>query len=320
MRHSIDNNPLIHSSFYLGYNDSMFVIAGSSNSQLAAEIGQLLGVDSIPVKIDQFPNGEKRVQIRKDVHGQNVVLVQSFSQPADEYIVEFLLITDALERMGARHINAVIPWMGYSLQDKVFRSGEPLSAKVVADLVSASYVKRVLLLDLHNQSIPGFFSVPTRLLTGLELFARHCQKAFEGESLVVASPDFGGLKRAREFAKVLDVELVNIDKQRDLKTGRVTATSVHGEVNSKTVLVFDDCIVGGGTVVETAKILKEQGASSVHFLATHGIFVNDSLQKIQQSVVDSVVVTNSIEHKQLVAKVAEISVAELFAESLRQWM
>ena len=113
----------------------MFVISGSSNPQLAAEIAQLMGLESIPIEIGVFPNGEKRIQIEKDVHGQNIVLVQSFSSPADEFIMEFLLMADALERMGARHINAVIPWMGYSLQDKVFKNGEPLSAKVVADLV-----------------------------------------------------------------------------------------------------------------------------------------------------------------------------------------
>ena len=298
----------------------MFVISGSSNPQLAAEIAQLMGLESIPIEIGVFPNGEKRIQIEKDVHGQNIVLVQSFSSPADEFIMEFLLMADALERMGARHINAVIPWMGYSLQDKVFKNGEPLSAKVVADLVSQSYVKRVLLLDLHNMSIPGFFSVPTRQLSALELFAEHIDKTFEHAKLVVASPDFGGLKRAREFAKKLDVNLVNIDKQRDLHTGQVTATSVHGDVNNKIVIIFDDSVVSGGTVIETAKLLKEQGANSVHFLATHGLFVNDSQNKIQQSEVDSVLVSNSIQHASLVPKITELSVASLFAESLTHWL
>ncbi|MBP9781211.1 ribose-phosphate pyrophosphokinase [Candidatus Woesebacteria bacterium] len=298
----------------------MFVISGSSNPQLAIEIAQLMGLESVPVEIGVFPNGEKRIHIQKDVHGQNIVLVQSFSSPADEYIMEFLLLVDALERMGARHINAVIPWMGYSLQDKVFNNGQPLSAKVVADLVSQSYIKRVLLLDLHNQSIPGFYSVPTRQLSALELFAEHIKKTFDHEKLVIASPDFGGLKRAREFAKKLDLDLVNIDKQRDLRTGQVTATSVHGDVANKIVVLFDDCIVGGGTVVETAKLLKDQGAKSVHFLATHGIFVNESQNKIQQSEVDSVLVTNSIQHPTLVPKITELSVASLFVDSLKQWL
>lgn len=298
----------------------MFVISGSSNQQLATELAKELNLKVIPVKIDKFPNGEKKVQIQEDIHGQNVILLQSFSTPADEYIMEFLLLTDALERMGARHINAVLPWMGYSLQDKVFRSGEPLSAKVVADLVSQSYVKRVLLLDLHNQSIPGFFSVPTRQLSALSLFAQYCSASYQPEEIIVASPDFGGLKRAREFANTLGVDLVNIDKQRDLKTGAVTVTGIHGSVEGKTVILFEDCIVAGGTVIETAKILKEKGAKQVHFLATHGIFVKDSQERIQASDVDSVVITNSIEHNHLAAKISKISVAPLFAESLRQWM
>jgi len=298
----------------------MFVISGSSNPQLAAEIAQLMGLESVPVEIGVFPNGEKRINIQKDVHGQNIVLVQSFSTPADEFIMELLLLADALERMGARHINAVIPWMGYSLQDKVFKNGEPLSAKVVADLVSQSYIKRVLLLDLHNMSIPGFYSVPTRQLTALELFADHIKNTFELDRLVVASPDFGGLKRAREFAKKLDVNLVNIDKQRDLRTGQVTATSVHGDVKDKIVILFDDSVVSGGTVIETAKLLKDRGAKSVHFVATHGLFVNESQLKIQQSEVDSVLVTNSIQHDSLVPKITEISVASLFSESLTHWL
>lgn len=300
--------------------EDMFVISGSSNPQLAVEIAQLMGLELVTVEIGVFPNGEKRINIQKDVHGQNIVLVQSFSAPTDEYIMEFLLLADALERMGARHINAVIPWMGYSLQDKVFRNGEPLSAKVVADLVSQSYIKRVLLLDLHNMSIPGFYSVPTRQLSALELFADHIEKTFEHDKLVIASPDFGGLKRAREFAKNLDVDLVNIDKQRDLRTGQVTATSVHGDVKDKIVILFDDSVVSGGTVIETAKLLKEQGANSVHFLATHGLFVNDSQNNIQQSTVDSVLVTNSIQHASLVPKITELSVASLFAESLKHWL
>ena len=299
---------------------SMIVVSGSSNRELGQEIADLLGIEVALADIGVFPNGEKRVQIHGNLVGQNVILVQSFSEPADQYILEFLLLTDALERMGVRHINAVIPWMGYSLQDKVFRSGEPLSAKVVANLISQSYTKRVLLMDLHNQSIPGFFSVPTHLLSADSVFSEYVLDSFSKEKVVVASPDFGGLKRAREFSKAVDVPLVNIDKQRDLKTGAVTATSVHGDVENKIVVVFDDCIVGGGTVIETAKILKEKGAESVHFFATHGIFVNQSQVHIQESLVDSVLITNSIAHAELVPKIKSLSVAEIFAKTLRQWL
>lgn len=297
----------------------MLLLSGSSNPNLAAEIAQALDITQLAVNINKFPNDEKRVWITDDVIGQNIVLVQSFTQPVDEHIMEFILLADALERAGARHVHAVIPWLGYSLQDKIFRPGESLSAKVIADLVSNAYVKRLLLLDLHNNSIPGFFSIPTRLISSVELFATYVENKFAHTNMVVASPDFGGLKRARDFAVRLDTDLVNIDKQRNLKTGEVTASEVHGDVKGRTVMLFDDCIVGGGTVIETAKLLKEEGAVAVHFLATHGLFVGDAQDKIAASDVDSIVITNSIQHASLTGKITSLSAAPLFAESLQAW-
>lgn len=274
----------------------------------------------VNAEIRTFPNGEKYVRILDQVVGEDVVLVQSFNQPVDEHLIEFILLADALERGGAREVHAVIPWLGYSLQDKLFLSGEALSAKVCADLISNSYIKRVILLDLHNHSIPGFFSIPTQVLSSLELLAQQIEGSVDYSKLVVASPDFGGLKRAREFAKRLNAPLINIDKQRDLITGQVQATALHGDAHGKTVVVFDDCIVGGGTVAETAKVLKENGAESVTFVATHGLFVGDGQTIVQDSPVDSVLVTNSIKHDQLAAKITQISVADLFASSIKQWL
>jgi ribose-phosphate pyrophosphokinase len=229
-------------------------------------------------------------------------------------------MADALERLGARHINAVIPWMGYSLQDKVFRPGEPIAAKVIANLVSNAHIKRVFLLDLHNSSTPGFFSIPSEHLTALSLFAEFVQNNVQGE-YIVASPDFGGLKRARSFATLLGVPLTNIDKHRDLTTGEVTAVSVQGEtVSGKTVVLFDDCIVSGGTVVECAKILKEQGANRVIFCATHGLFVGEAFAKLADPAIDQVVVTDSIAHAELPAKILQLPVAPLFSDAIRSWM
>jgi ribose-phosphate pyrophosphokinase len=229
-------------------------------------------------------------------------------------------MTDALERLGARHINAVIPWLGYSLQDKVFRPGEPIAAKVIANLVSTAHIKRVFLLDLHNSSTPGFFSIPSEHLTALHLFASYIRNTVTGP-YVVASPDFGGLKRARTLANELGVELAKIDKHRDLTTGEVTAIDVQGEsIVDKTVVIFDDCIVSGGTVVESAKILKQQGAHQVIFCATHGLFVGEAFAKLADSAIDQVVVTDSIAHHNLPAKIVQLPVAPLFGEALRSWM
>lgn len=298
----------------------MKLISGSSNPAFAKSLASALNVPMLETEISKFSNGEKRVRVLGEAKGQNIVLVQSFSQPVDEHIMETLLLIDALERLGCRHINVIIPWMGYSLQDKVFREGEPISAKVVADLISSAYAKRVYILDLHNTSIPGFFALPTHHLTAETLFAEYVEKTFSSEETIVASPDFGGLKRARHFAKNLGVDLVNVDKSRDLKTGKVSAVDLHGEVQGKIVLLFDDVIVSGGTVVEVAKLMKEKGAKQVHFFATHGLFANNAIDKLEASEVDSIVITNSIAQSKESTKIVSLDVATVFAEELRNWI
>ncbi len=298
----------------------MKVISGSSNQPLAAGIAKLLGCELTKVEISKFANGEKRVWIKEPVKGHNVILVQSFSHPTDEYIMEFLLLADALERMGARHINLVLPWMGYSLQDKVFRDGESIAAKVVADLISNVYVKRVFVLDLHNSSTPGFFSIPTQHLSALEFFADYIHQNFDLKNSVVASPDFGGLKRARTLAEKLDIDLVKIDKQRNLTTGEVSSLGVSGDIRNKSIIIFDDVINSGSTVVSAAEVLKKHGAASVHFLSTHGPLVDSAYERMQNSLVDSVVVSNSIIQPAANAKLKVLDIAPLFAEELKTWV
>lgn len=298
----------------------MKVISGSSNLPLAKSISKDLSVDLINIEITKFANNEKRILIKDDVHGHNVTLLQSFSDPVDEHIIESLLIIDALERMGAKHINFVIPWLGYSLQDKVFQNGESIAANVIAGLISNSYVKRTFLLDVHNASIAGFFSIPTHHLSALELFVEYVKKNFDLESTIIASPDFGGLKRAAVFAKQLNLELVNIDKNRNPKTGSIDQMTLHGDVQDKQVLVFDDVIVSGGTVVKTAEVLKESGAKEVHFLVTHGLLVDKAITKLESSAIDSIVITNSIKHQHLPNKVKVIDCAKLFSAQLKSWM
>lgn len=297
----------------------MKIISGSSNLSLAQKIAQRLNYEMVEIDISHFANGEKRVWIKGEVKGQNIALVQSFSHPTDEHIVEFLLIADALERMGARHVNLVVPWMGYSLQDKVFRDGEPIAAKVVANLVSSAYIKRAFLLELHNSSTPGFFSIPTQHMGAIDLFVSYIKEHFDLANCVAASPDFGGLKRARVFAQKLELDLVNIDKHRDLHTGKAEALGVSGDVTGKDVLIFDDVINSGSTVVTTSEILKQQGAKSVHFLAAHGIFAKNGVETINNSQVDSVVITNSIAHQQLSDKIKVIDCSQLFADALSAW-
>lgn len=300
----------------------MKLLAGSSNQDFAHKLAQQLNIQEVACEFTQFPNGELRPRILDSVKGENIILLQSFSEPVHKHIVEFLLLADALERAGARHVNAVIPWLGYSMQDKMFREGEPIAAKVVANLVSNSYVKRAFLFDLHNSSIPGFFSVPTHHLSALEILAEHLksQNLTDKSQVVIASPDFGGLKRARVFANLVNLDLIHLDKHRDLATGEVKTLGVTQPVDGKTIVIFDDIINGGGTVVESAKFLKEHGAAKVIFIATHGIFANNGREKIANSPVDQVVVSNTIAQPDHAEKIHVLDVSKAFADQLQTWM
>lgn len=297
----------------------MKLISGSSNPQLAKKIARELKLDQADIEIKKFSNGEKVVWVKDDLQGQSVVVVQSFVNPVDEMIVETLLIIDALERLGVEQISLVIPWMGYSLQDKVFRRGEPISAKVIANLFSNSYVRRVLLMDLHNDSIPGFFDIPTNYLSALNIFESYVKKSFDLKKTIIASPDFGGLKRARVFAQQLGLDLANIDKTRNLKTGKVKAVELHGNVEKKSVIILDDVIVSGGTVIEAARCLKANGAKKVTFIATHGLLTDNASERIVKSQIDQVIITNTVHHPKLPAKFKILNSAAVFAAALSKW-
>jgi len=308
----------------------MNIISGSSNLELVTSITQTLNQkfptqnsQLIQVEITKFPNDEKKVWIKDEykVRGQKICLVQSFSKPVDENIIETLLIIDALERLGAREVSLIIPWMGYSLQDKVFRDGEAIAAKVIADMISNSFVSRVFLLDLHNPSIPGFFSVPTYHLSASNLFIDYLKTNNYLNNAVVVSPDFGGLKKSRILAKQLDLPLLNVDKSRDLKTGIVTAHALHGgEIAGKNAILFDDVIVSGSTAAKTASLLKKEGALKVIFTATHGIFCNDGINTMIQSEIDHVVISNSITQTEKVNKIKQIDLSSLFVNALIDWI
>lgn len=297
----------------------MRLISGSSNKSLALALTHELDIPLVQVELSNFGNGEKRVWIQEHLDGQDIVLVQSFSSPVDTQIIECLLLIDALERLGAKDIHLVIPWMGYSLQDKVFREGEPIAAKVIASLLSKSHLKRIHLLDLHNSSITGFFDIPSTHISAMPLFIDLVRDTFTIKNSIVASPDFGGLKRARQFATQLGLDLVNIDKHRNLKTGEVSAVGLHGDVNGKTVFVYDDIIMGGSTVTESAELLKKEGAKKVHFFATHGLFVGNALEKLNNSSIDSIYITNSVEHQKLPSAIKSINIAPLLAQVLKEW-
>lgn len=294
----------------------MKIVSGSSNPQLAQQLAATLKFPLVKCQISKFANGEKRITVDTAAKREDVLLVQSFSDPVDEHIIETLLIADALERLGARSIELFVPWFGYSFQDKVFLPGEPLSAKVIARIVENTSIKKVYLLDLHNVSIPGFFSIPTYHLSAVEVFVDYTKKHFDLKNAVVVSPDYGGLKRAKVFADELKLDLASVEKHRDLKTGEVTTAKLEGNVTDKIVLIFDDAILSGRTTIEVSKFLKEKGAKEVHFFATHGVFTGTALKDLNQSKVDSVVVTNSIAHDQKFKKITMLDISPILVENI----
>lgn len=297
----------------------MILLAGSSHSAFAKALASSAQVSFGDCEVSTFPNGEKRVWITTSVTNQDVVIVQSLSNPVDSHIMELSLLADAAERAGARSITAIIPWMGYSLQDKVFRAGEPIAARVVANMVSASGVKRIILMDLHNNSVAGFFSVPTTVLSSLDTFLADVHAHIHLKNAIVISPDFGGLKRAAVFAERLGVELANIDKMRDLQTGKVIAHFAGGDITGKVCIVTDDCINTGSTIVEVAHVLKKHGASNVVFYATHALLAGKASALLQESEVDEVVVSDTIAipPSRQFKKLRIISVVDVFALALK---
>jgi ribose-phosphate pyrophosphokinase len=312
----------------------MKIIGGSSNKKLVSSLARELNLEKLNSELSTFPNGETKVWIEhtpEEIAGENIIVVQSFSQPVNTHVIETLLLIDALERLGARHITLLIPWFGYSLQDKVFRDGEPIAAKVIANLLSHSYLKRIFFLDLHNTSTTGFFAIPSHHISAMQIFTEYAVKnfaaAFKDNRVVAASPDFGGLKRARVFANNLstqskqNVALVNIDKNRNYQTGEVRAVQIQGgDVKGKVVLIMDDVINSGTTVIEVARLLKNEGASEVHFFATHGLFIDNAVEKLSNSMIDSIVISNTVNQKDLPNNFHILDITPIFAKELKSWI
>ena len=297
----------------------MILLSGSSHPAFAKALSKQAHMPLAEVDLSVFPNGDRRVWVKTSVVNEDVVVVQSFSHPVDTHLIEYALLVDAVERAGARSIMALVPWMGYSLQDKVFRSGEPIAARVAADIISHKNVKLVVLMDLHNNSVAGFFSTPTTILSTLKLFVSDALKRYPKKKLVVISPDFGGLKRASVFAKAVGAEIHHIDKVRDVHTGKVQAKFVGGDMSGKVCIVIDDCINTGSTVIEGARELKKHGAKRVVFYATHPLLGGNASETLQKSEVDEVIVSDtvSVEGK-IFPKLRVLSVVPLFAEALKK--
>ncbi len=294
------------------------IFAGSSNPNLAQDISKLSKIPVGKIDLGIFSDGEIDVWVGEDVNNSDVFILQSNSYPVNNNIIELALIADALRRAGAHKITAVIPYFGYSRKEKQSRVGEPISAKVIADLIISSGINKVICLDLHADAIVGFFSTPVIYLSALETLAARIKKEKLTNPIVVA-PDVGGVKRARNYANLLNVPLAVIEKNRSTKErDKMEVLSMSGEVTGDTAIIIDDVISTGGTIIESAKALKARGVKKVIACATHAVFAANAVEKLENSPIDMFFVTDSIAQTQKSKKIEVVSVAKLFADTIRQ--
>ncbi len=296
----------------------MYIFGGSASTLLAQKIADGLKEPLGEVEIKHFANDEMRVWIKTKNPGRSALVVQSFSTPVDSHIVEFCFLCDALYRLGVHDITAIIPWLGYSKQDKVFRPGEALSVKVVAKMIQAVPISKVLTFDLHNLAILGFFDIPVTNITAHPLFEEYFLKRVTGKTIVVA-PDAGAAKSSTAFARTLGVPVAYIDKSRDLATGEVTVSGISRSVKDAEILINDDMIVTGETLAETAKYLKREKVKTITVAATHHLYVPGAQIFIEKSGIDEVVVTDTIARppEEKSRKLTVLSIAPLVADTLK---
>jgi len=272
----------------------LMLFAGRSNRPLAEDIGRHLGVQLGEVKLKTFANGENYCRYEKSIRGADVFIVQSGSPPVNDHLLELLIMIQAAKLASAKRITAVVPWFPYSRQDKKSRPREPITAKLVADMIEAAGADRVLTMDLHAGQIQGFFSVPVDHMTALPLFATYYRdKGLFGEKVVAVSPDPGRAKMARRFGAMLEADLAIMNKVRP-EHDTAEVTEVIGDVRGKTALLSDDMIVTGGTLIAGATALREAGATEVYACATHGLFPGNAFEKIAASELTKVTVTDTV--------------------------
>lgn len=296
----------------------MIILSGSSNTALAQEIADILGVKLADVEISKFPNGEKRIWVKEEVADQTVVIVQSFSDPVDEHIIELSLLADACKHLHAKEIIAVVPWLGYSPQDKSFRTGEPVSVHVIARLIETMGIQKLITADLHSPRSLDFFSIPTVELSSLPLYIEFFKQR-DLDNHVVVAVDKGAMPRSEKFANALGLPLCVFEKFRDRYTGEVTLTHKSGEVKGKKAISFDDFVSTGSTRISAANILKQMGVKYYTDCITHGILAGDSPQKIQASLIDEMITTNTyfIPDYKKIPKLRIISIASIIADALK---
>ena len=294
------------------------LFTGSAHPALAGEIAEQLGIQLGSARLHRFPDGEVSFQIDENIRGTDVFVIQPTSTPVDEHLVELCIMIDAFRRSSASRITAVIPYYGYARQDRKDKPRVPISAKLVANLLSAAGTNRVLTMDLHKAQIQGFFDIPVDHLFAAPCIIDYLQRQDFGP-ITIVSPDAGGAERARAYAKRLDADLAIIDKRRS-EDGKAEVMNVVGTVQGRVCVIADDIIDTAGTIQKAAQALKENGASRVLASAVHGVLSGPAVKTIEAAPIDKLVITNSIPlngARAACGKIVVLSVARLLAQAIR---
>jgi ribose-phosphate pyrophosphokinase len=297
--------------------DKMVIFSGNSNKKLADKIGKALGVKLGKANISHFSDGEVSVKIEENVRGKDVFIIQSTCPPVNENLMELLIVLDALRRASAERITAVIPYFGYARQDRKDQPRVPITAKLVANILTGAGAGRVLTLDLHAGQIQGFFDIPLDHLYSIDVFLEYFKKAKIRNDLVIACPDVGGIKMARAYAKRFNAGLAIVDKRRNSPES-TEVMHILGEVNGKNVVLVDDMIATGSSLVEAARAIKKAGANKIFAAITHGVLSGNAVEKVEKSTIDSLMISDSIplEDGKRSKKIKVVSTASLFAEAI----
>ena len=297
----------------------LLVFSGNSNKKLARDICKFLKIELANAVVDTFSDGETRVKINTNVRGQDVFVVQSTSYPSNTNLIELLIMIDALKRASAQRITAVLPYFGYARQDRKDQPRVPITAKLVANLLTIAGADRVLTIDLHAGQIQGFFDIPLDHLFAVKVLMGYFQKK-KIKNLVVVSPDVGGIKMARAYAKRIKADLAIVDKRR-IDDEKTEAMNILGEVKGKNAVIVDDMIATAGSLIEAVCALKGAGAKDIYAAATHPVLSHPAIQRIQKSPLKEVIVTDTIpveSSKRINDEIKVLSVAPLLAEAIKR--
>jgi ribose-phosphate pyrophosphokinase len=301
-------------------NNNLKLLTGNSNRALAEAIAVSQKRKLSDATVSRFSDYESCVEIEDNVRGSDVFVIQSTCHPANEHIMELLIMIDALKRASAERVTAVIPYYGYARQDRKASPRTPISSKLVADLITAAGADRILTMDLHAAQIQGFFDIPVDHLFAKPVLIEHLRKRFPHDGVVVVSPDAGGAERARSFAKLLDVPMAMIDKRRP-RPNESEVMNLIGDVAGKNAVIVDDIIDTGGTMVQAAAALKKNGAAGVFACCTHAVLSGPAIERLEESQIEELIVTDTIpphENALSCTKIKRLSVANLLGEAIRR--